>query len=327
VLAFIDDTPAKQGHLVDGLEVIALTDAVARHPGAAVVVTMLNQHTNFRAARRVVERHGREALSFAALAWSYPETFLPWLALDLPQRILAAAAEIRAAFDLLADEESRRQLVQHLAFRLRCDYAALPEALPRQYFPIDILPRLPDDTTFVDCGAFDGDTVRAFLAHQGGRFERVHALEPDPASCRRLRSFVDGLDAAVGSKIEVVNAAVGAHRERRRFSATGDEAAAFSSDGSVDVEVLPLLELVDPSARLYIKMDIEGAEAEALAGAAPLIRRSRPTLAISVYHRPGDLWQLPLYLNSLSSDYRLFLRTHGEDGTDIVCYALAAAGQ
>jgi len=56
----------------------------------------------------------------------------------------------------------------------------------------------------------------------------------------------------------------------------------------------------------------QGAEREALEGGAALLARSRPALAVSVYHRPGDLWELPLHLNALSLGYRFFLRTHGD---------------
>ena len=53
-----------------------------------------------------------------------------------------------------------------------------------------------------------------------------------------------------------------------------------------------------------------------------MIRRVRPVLAVSVYHRPDDLWRLPPYLKSLGPGYRLFLRTQGEDGMDVICYAV-----
>ena len=59
-----------------------------------------------------------------------------------------------------------------------------------------------------------------------------------------------------------------------------------------------------------------------LAGAAGLLARERPVLALSIYHRPDDLWELPLHLDALALGYRFFLRTHGDDGMDIVCYAI-----
>ena len=69
---------------------------------------------------------------------------------------------------------------------------------------------------------------------------------------------------------------------------------------------------------------MEGGEWEALRGTQRLLDGARPLLAVSIYHRPDDLWELPLYLQSLDLGYRLYLRTQGEDGMDVICYAVPA---
>jgi hypothetical protein len=87
-------------------------------------------------------------------------------------------------------------------------------------------------------------------------------------------------------------------------------------------ETVALDDLLEPAADVYVKLDIEGAEAAALAGARELIARAAPLLAITVYHRPAGLWEFPSFLVSLQPRYRIFLRTHGVDGTDVLCYAI-----
>lgn len=72
----------------------------------------------------------------------------------------------------------------------------------------------------------------------------------------------------------------------------------------------------------FIKMDIEGAEMEALKGAAELIRRRRPDLAICTYHSISDLFEIPLYIHSLVPEYRLYLRHHTPVFCETVCYAV-----
>ena len=71
-----------------------------------------------------------------------------------------------------------------------------------------------------------------------------------------------------------------------------------------------------------IKFDIEGFELDALAGARQVIARSRPILAVSSYHLQDHLWEVPLALASMCSHYRYFLRPHGTEGWDLVCYAI-----
>ena len=59
-----------------------------------------------------------------------------------------------------------------------------------------------------------------------------------------------------------------------------------------------------------LKMDVEGAEREALAGAAQTIARWKPRLNIACYHRNEDLFALPLQVHALCPDYALYLRHH-----------------
>jgi FkbM family methyltransferase len=322
--AFADDTPEKQGELIDGLRVMSAKTAIESSKKRVVfVVTILNPLLRFVDARsRLRELTDTPVLSFLNLAWKYPESFLPYCQFELPQNLLAKASEIRETFRLFGDEESQRQFVAHLRFRLYLDYEALPQNSHDDYFPPDLIPHLPDDTVFVDCGAYDGDSIRQFLRHQDRRFGAIYAFEPDDVNCQRLRDYVTGLGEDLLKRVFVYQAGVGDRRKQVSFNATGNMSASFAAGGMVQVEVLPLQEIVQSDGSpVFVKFDVEGAELEALEGAENLLRQAKPLLAISIYHRPDDLWQLPLYVHNLNSDYRLFLRTQGEDGMDVICYA------
>jgi FkbM family methyltransferase len=325
-VAFADDTPAKQGRVVEGLPVMRPLEARQKFgPQLVFVVTILNPLLNFVTARqRLQELTGARVLSFLHLAWRYPDTFLPYYQFEEPQKVLQKSADIRRAFQLFADEESRRQFVGHLRFRLHLDHRALPPCKPDNYFPPDVLPEpLPPDTVFIDCGAFDGDTVRAFLSQQQGRFGCVFAFEPDRSNCELLRAYVNSLDADTTSRIHVFQAGVGRRREKLRFEQAGNMSSSFSAAGEVEVDVMTIDEVAYPgSAPVYVKFDVEGAEWQALQGCERLLEHGNPILAISIYHRPDDLWQLPLYVASKKPDYRFFLRTQGEDGMDVIGYCV-----
>lgn len=72
----------------------------------------------------------------------------------------------------------------------------------------------------------------------------------------------------------------------------------------------------------FIKMDIEGAELEALKGASETIKKYRPTLALSIYHKPEDIVELPAYIKTLVPEYKLYLRNYHLDHTETVLYAI-----
>ena len=72
----------------------------------------------------------------------------------------------------------------------------------------------------------------------------------------------------------------------------------------------------------FIKMDIEGGEQDALFGMKKIIAARKPALAISLYHRPEDIFSIPLFLNQLNPDYSFYLRNYGEHAMETVLYAI-----
>ncbi|HKO63224.1 MAG TPA: FkbM family methyltransferase [Pyrinomonadaceae bacterium] len=322
-VAFADDTTEKQGRTVDGLPVFTPKGAVKEFGDRIVfAVTILNPALRFLDAKaRLTTSTDARVVSFLDLASQWPEHLLPFYQYQHPGAMLTHAEEIRRAFHLWEDEESRRQFVAHLRFRLTFDYEALPENTGDNYFPADVLPPLPPEITFVDCGAYDGDTIRYFLRQQQNQFGKIFAFEPDGQNYRKLSDYVATLGS---SKVQTYQAAVASGPGKLKFDPTGNSGAALSNNGTVEVDVVALQDVLsdEKGAALYVKFDVEGAEREALDGMERLIREASPTLAVSVYHRPADLWSLPLYLRSLNPAYKLFLRTQGEDGMDVICYAV-----
>lgn len=77
----------------------------------------------------------------------------------------------------------------------------------------------------------------------------------------------------------------------------------------------------DKETPTFIKMDIEGAELEALEGAKTTIVKNKPKLAICLYHKPDDLWKIPLYLKDLVPEYKFYIRHHGKVRWETVLYA------
>jgi FkbM family methyltransferase len=323
--AFADDTPEKQGTTIAGLEVMTPGEAATRFGDQTLfAVTILNLKLRFlEAQRRLQLATEKRVISFLNIAWNYPEVFLPHYQFVLPEQLLANAPEIREAFHLFADDESRCQYVAHLKFRLRLDFAALPTRSDDGYLPGDLISTLPENVVYVDCGAFDGDTVRRFLDHQKNRFGKIYAFEPDEINYRKLQNYIEGLGEETSRKITTYHAGVGDIRTTMNFASSGNMSSSFTNAGGDVVDLLPLQEIVNSNgAPIFLKFDVEGNELAALKGAERLLIEASPLLALSVYHRPNDLWELPSYLATFDPGYQFFLRTHGEDGMDVVCYAI-----
>ncbi len=325
-LAFADNNRSLWGTTIDGLTVYSPDDAVQRFGNeTAFLVTIRHPGFTFEEAKHQLQQLGCErAVPIIALYWKYPELFLPFYFIDLPHNILKHSSEIRAAFAVLEENYSRAEFLSQLLFRLFLDQSEMHSpARHSQYFPIG-LPVLTPNEVLVDCGAYDGDTLRAYITRNPTAFERIAAFEPDPTNYAMLDHFLQSLPHQVRARIDCRQQAVGAGNGKVRFVADGTVEAAVSPNGEMEVESVKLDDALIGWAPTHIKMDIEGAELDALAGAERIIRRHRPVLAICVYHRPDHLWRIPLWIHSLQSEYRLFLRPHEFEGWDLVCYAIPA---
>lgn len=224
------------------------------------------------------------------------------------------------AFDTLADEASRQLYADVLAWRIGSEAARAPGPhAGLQYFPADV-PGWDGPIRLIDGGAYDGDSLRA-AASSSRRLERAWAFEPDPSNFRRLADSANSVSAA-GASIECWPCAVGARTEQLRFSIGAGEASHASERGSAHVQCVALDDVLPHSDPTLIKLDVEGAEPDALRGALGIIRRYRPKLAICVYHQPEHLWSIQNDLSAEDLGYSFFLRAHAFASFDLVLYAV-----
>jgi FkbM family methyltransferase len=153
------------------------------------------------------------------------------------------------------------------------------------------------------------------------------ALEPDPANHAALRANVARLPAAASALIESLECAVDATSGTASFSEQANVGSMLSASGGTAVRTVSVDDLLAGrrAERIYVKMDVEGAEAGAIRGAERTIRERAPFLAVSVYHRPNDLWEVPRLIAALNDEYRFMLRSHGADGADLTAYAVPPA--
>ena len=174
----------------------------------------------------------------------------------------------------------------------------------------------------MDCGAFDGDTLRAFLSRKGDQFERLIAFEPDPTNFEALESYIAGLPLSTRERIDVRRVAVHSGRETLRFASADGAGSAVAVAGDVEVEADSLDNLLAGIAPTFVKMDIEGAEPNAIRGAAATFRTHPPTLAICLYHARDHLWLLPRAIRAANPSYDIFLRRHSDECWETMAYAV-----
>jgi FkbM family methyltransferase len=235
-------------------------------------------------------------------------------------RLYEQLEDVIKAEELWADEESLASYRSNVIWRAKGDPSFLPYPAPQNtYFPRDIFKLAPDEV-LVDCGAFDGDTLRLLLSTTPD-FKAFYAVEADTVSVQKLQSYIRTLPSDVAAKIKELDCAVGAERCTLQFVMSGEATSKIETTG-VNVACIPLDELFVNTPVTLIKMDIEGAEFDALRGGIGVIQRDSPILAICVYHTQADIWRIPLLIHSINPNYQLFLRAYDGDGFQSVVYAV-----
>jgi FkbM family methyltransferase len=319
-IAFADSNPRLWGTVADGLAVFSPQEAADKFSADATFVAAIwhpSRSPLMSGLLAQLRSLSCRAAAFTTLFWRYPSRFLPYFFWDLPSNLLRQSADIAAAFELLDDDVSRQTFVALLQLRLQADFDCLGTPAPgEQYFPG--LFTMTTEESFVDCGAFTGDTIQSFISQTDNAFRKVIAFEADPSVLPSLETFMSDL----GSRAVLHKAAVGARNGTVHF--LGDGIGGGCVTGAAGVEV-PCLRLDDVLARehaSFIKMDIEGAELQALEGAQRTIRRDRPVVAVCGYHTPDHLWRVPLSLKTMAPASSFFLRSHCADGLDAVYYSV-----
>ncbi len=226
--------------------------------------------------------------------------------------------EYAQLFDTLTDDISRATLNAVLGFRMTLDTRVLVDVMqPNAYFALHNAP--DPQAVFVDGGAYTGDTIRAFMA-RNPHFQRIVAFEPDAKNFRALAE-----NFARDARIALHAAGLYAHATTQHFQENA-RGSALCADGGAQISLVALDDIAAARNATFIKLNIEGAEPEALAGARQIITSRRPILAIAAYHRPDHLWRIPKIIRGLCDEYTLHLRQHDGGLIESVWYATAISG-
>jgi FkbM family methyltransferase len=239
--------------------------------------------------------------------------------LSEPSVILDNLFAIEHAYRNLADEISRQCLLDICAFRLgrHNAYAGFRHSDPQYFNDLTLAPFKGRKVNFVDGGAYRGDTLQELAAQAdvGSAF----LFEPDPDNFRALVNTVHSMELpAVCMPLAVADS-----YDILSFNAGNGEGCAITKDGDQHIAAVALDDALHGYPVNFIKLDVEGAEIPALRGAEGLIKRDRPVLAISLYHRPQDIWEIPELLSLVCKDYQFYIRQHYYNSFDSVLYAIS----
>ncbi len=225
----------------------------------------------------------------------------------------------------LCDEESKIQFDEFIHQKRFGNYRKRISHNP-EYFDDEII-SFSENEVFVDCGAFDGDTILSFIDNLRRKrererdgdapFKKIYSFEADSNNLEVLKKNLQGL-----KNIVIIPKGVYDHTGTLFFENEGTCSSRVVDGNGTKIEITTIDESVNNDDVTFIKMDIEGSELKALIGAEKTIKRCKPKLAICVYHRVEDIVTIPQYIQSLNHDYKLYFRNYYEQGTGSMIYAV-----
>jgi len=178
------------------------------------------------------------------------------------------------------------------------------------------------DTSYVDCGAYSGDTIGLFLDAADEGYRKIFAFEPDPLMLPSLMEISDSQNG----KIEIIPKGLSSHDGTISFRANGVYSSIVTTNTDDDEELISISiarldSLLKEEEISIVKMDIEGGEYDALQGAAELISKHKPKLAICLYHKVDDFVRIAELIVQLVPEYKLRLKHQTKSCTDTILFA------
>lgn len=187
-----------------------------------------------------------------------------------------------------------------------------------QYFDLFV----PEEhETFVDCGCYDASTAFRFAGWCGDKgYDKIWCFEPNQESYEICNKLCTRL-----TDCHIYPYGVSDRKGTALFESDRKENSKIvSQDGQKNgnmIETITLDEFLRDERVTFIKMDIEGAEKDALKGAEQIIEVQKPKLAISIYHKPDDIVTIPNLILKMRMDYKFYIRHYSLLTNETILYA------
>ncbi|MGB7605789.1 MAG: FkbM family methyltransferase [Lutisporaceae bacterium] len=296
---FCDNNPQKNGTLFEGVPVISYPVLLEKHKNSIIIITSLDYKTE--------------------IATQLKHDGLAWVDNDIIYLMEVYKDIYNKAFNLFEEELSKRVFYERILHCITEDPKWLIpiRSQSTQYFEKDII-KLFNDEIFIDGGAFTGDTVEEFLRQTDGKFDKIYSFEPE------VSKHVDFYKVAGDSdRIKLLPYGLWSKDTLLQFDSRNTAGSMISDSGDTTIQVTSIDKTLNGKPATFIKLDIQGAELEALEGARETITKYKPKLAICVYHKTLDIVKIPIFLKSIVPQYKLYLRHYGDTVLETVLYAVA----
>jgi len=213
--------------------------------------------------------------------------------------------DIERAYEIFADSSSKDVFEKIIKFKLSGELEYLLSSFSDKDEVFCNILKLSHNESYLDLGAYRGDTIDELLGYTNGSCEYITALEPDRKSFAKLKAHTAGM-----GNIRLYRMGIWSDDMDLPFDGSLGRGSGIRKDGSEMLAVTKIDTLYKRRRLTYLKMDVEGCERQAIIGGIQTLQRDRPKLNIAVYHRSEDIFSIPLLIHDILPGHRLYLRQH-----------------
>lgn len=249
------------------------------------------------------------------------------------------ADEVMVVYDMLSDEQSKYTYGELIMARVTDCIVKDSLYCTNHNFAVDAFQEVNEREVFIDCGAYDGDSIIEYLENRKNVFGKIIAFEPDENNFRKLRRnlaaewkrrglsedklclYPYGVDKKSNISY-VIKSASHEGMDTKLVDAPFDNEKydEMTNSSTTTVRSVSIDEFVSEPFH-FLKADIESYEYRLLLGAENSIKKYRPKLVICIYHSALDFFQIPTLIKKIVPNYHLAIRHHSKNLSETVLYA------
>jgi len=256
---------------------------------------------------------GYANVSYLALCkYSDLDLVSPPFIMDFRKDYLNHKVKYQMIYDLLEDEYSKKVFEKIINFKISFDYdfmQGFTNNFEEQYFDKHLIPNI-SDITFVDGGGYVGDTLPTIIKNFPD-FKKIYCIEPNELHLNIAKRNFDKY-----KNIEFIHCGLG----KEKITIANDEILQNNCTHDYQASNINTIDNLLSDKVDFIKMDIEGAEQDAIEGAQKTIQKSTPILAICIYHKAEDWYKVPQKILEINPNYKVYLRHYMEGIFETVMY-------
>lgn len=320
IVAICDNDKSKYGQTIKDIEIMSLKKSIELFPSALYIISSHNYFWDiYNSLQEKIPTKNISTIDFECAHYFYGYEFKNYFIKNIN--------DFETIYNLFEDDYSKNLFLQVLKSHFSGQRKEFDKSFSgnEDWYLFNSLLKPNEDSVYLDCGAYDGDTILLFNKVANNKYKKIFALEPDPTIQNQLNKTIDDNDI---KNIEIVK--VGAYNSKStvQFEQSGvysnilDVNSNSSKNNLIEIKVDSIDNLIKDTKVDIIKMDIEGAEYFAIQGAKNIIHRDSPKLAICLYHNYEDFLRIPLLINKMNPNYKFYIRHQSFGCTDTILFAV-----